>query len=329
MLILKASASAPGKVILFGEHFVVYDEPAVVMAVNLRAEVSVEESQELGVLVESQDLSLSGLFIDDSFIPKIGGMDARETLEPIYLAVKAISEKHGLKDRLNVRVKSEIPIAAGMGSSAAVAVATVAAVARFFMLELSKEEISQLAYRAEEHVHGRPSGIDQTISTFGGVITYRRTCGFSPIEVSAPIPLVIGDTGLKRSTGKLVAKVRERREEFPKIMDSIICAGRNITFSAAEALRKGDLRSLGALMNLNHGLLSAIGVSNDMLDRLVNAAREAGALGSKLTGAGGGGCMIALANQSNIDEVARAIETAGGRAIRVYESKEGVKACLL
>ena len=296
---------------------------------NLRAEVSVEETRELGVHVESQDLSLSGSFIDSSFIPKIGGMDARETLEPIYLAVKAISEMHGLKGRLRVRVKSEIPIAAGMGSSAAVAVATVAAVASFFKLEMSKEEISQLAFRAEEYVHGRPSGIDQTISTFGGVISYRRTRGFNPIEVSAPIPLVIGDTGLKRSTGKLVAMVRERREEFPGIMESIIRAGGNITVSAAEALRKGDLRSLGELMNLNHGLLSAIGVSNGVLDRLVNAARGAGALGSKLTGAGGGGCMIALADQSNIDEVARAIEAAGGRAIPVHESKEGVKACLL
>ncbi len=326
---MKASASAPGKVILFGEHFVVYDEPAVVMAVNLRAGVSVGEAPEPGVRVESQDLSLSGTFSGDSFTPKVGGMEARKVLEPIYLAVRSVSEEHGFKGGLSVRVESEIPIAAGMGSSAAVAVATVAAVARFIKLDLSREEISQLAYRAEEYVHGRPSGIDQTISTFGGVIMYRRTCGFDPLKVSTPIPLVIGDTGQKRSTGKLVAMVRERREEFPKVMDLIIHAGGNIAASAAEALRKGDLRSLGELMNLNHGLLSAIGVSNDVLDKLVNAARGAGALGSKLTGAGGGGCMIALADQSKIDEVARAIETAGGRTIRVHESKEGVKACLL
>ena len=326
---MKASASAPGKVILFGEHFVVYDEPAVVMAVNLRANVSVGEAQEPGVQVESQDLSMSGIFSDDFFYPKTGGMEARTVLEPIYLAVKAVSDKYGLKGGLSVRVKSEIPIAAGMGSSAAIAVATVAAVARFFKLDLPRKEISQLAHRAEEYVHGRPSGIDQTISTFGGVITYRRTCGFNPLEVSAPIPLVIGDTGQKRSTGKLVALVQERRERFPQVMDLIIRSGGILSSSAAEAMHKGDLRSLGELMNLNHGLLSAIGVSNDMLDKLVNAAREAGALGSKLTGAGGGGCMIALADQSKIDEVARAIETAGGHAIRVRDSKEGVSACLM
>jgi mevalonate kinase len=216
-----------------------------------------------------------------------------------------------------------------MGSSAAVAVATVAAVGRLFKLDLSREEISRLAYRAEEYVHGRPSGIDQTISTYGGVIMFRRSQGFEPIEVSTPIPLVIGDTGQKRSTGRLVAMVQGRREAFPEIMELLIQAGGRIALSAAEALRKGDLRGLGELMNLNHGLLSALGVSNDMLDRLVNAARGAGALGSKLTGAGGGGCMIALADQGRIDEVADAIEAAGGRAIHVQESRGGVEACLL
>jgi len=329
MLVVKASASAPGKVILFGEHFVVYDEPAVVMAVDLRVNVSVEEVQERGVFVESQDLSVSGTFIKDLFTPKIGGMNARTTLEPIHLAVKAVSKQRKLKGGLYVKVKSEIPVAAGLGSSAAVAVATVAAVAKVLEIDLSREEISQLAYGAEEYVHGKPSGVDQTISTFGGVITYRSTQGFSPLKTSTSIPLVIGNTGQKRSTGELVSLVRGRMERFPEVMNPIIQAGGNLTLSAIEALRKGDLYSLGELMNTNHGLLSSIGVSNDMLDRLVNAARKAGALGSKLTGAGGGGCMIALADRSKIDKVAEAIDKAGGSALRAYESSKGVETCLI
>ncbi|MBL7118618.1 mevalonate kinase [Candidatus Bathyarchaeota archaeon] len=329
MLVVKVSASAPGKVILFGEHFVVYDEPAVVMAVNLRANVSVEEVQERGVHVESQDLSVSGTFIKDSFAPKIGGMNTRTILEPIYLAVKAVSKQRRLKGGLYVNVKSEIPIAAGLGSSAAVAVATVAAVAKVLEIDLSREEISQLAYGAEEYVHGKPSGVDQTISAFGGLITYRRTQGFSPLKISTSIPIVIGNTGQKRSTGELVSLVRERREEFPEVMNPIIRAGGNLTLSAIEALRKGDLHSLGELMNVNHGLLSSIGVSNEMLDRLVNAARNAGALGSKLTGAGGGGCMIALADRSKIGKVTEAIGKAGGIALRAYEFTKGVETCLI
>jgi len=326
---LQASASAPGKVILFGEHFVVYDEPAVVMAVDLRATVSVEESSEPGVHIESCDLSVSGTFYDNKFFPEMGGMRAEPLLKPIYLAVEAVSERVGEEVDLRLGVESEIPIAAGLGSSASVAVATVAAVARYLDVDLPREAISRLAYGAEEFVHGKPSGIDQTITTFGGVLEYSRTQGFTPIEIVSPIPLIIGDTGQKRSTGQLVSEVRERRDRFPTLMGPLIRVGGEISLLASEALKKGDLQVLGELMNMNHGLLSSIGVSNEMLDRLVNAARESGALGSKLTGAGGGGCMIALSDPDRVDAVADAIDSAGGKAFPVYESKEGVKACLL
>ncbi len=306
----------------------VYDEPAIVTAVDLRANVSVQETEKPGVRVESQDLSISGVFLDDSFVSETGGVNAKASLEPIYLAAKAVLDQRELEGGIAVTVKSEIPIAAGLGSSAAVAVATVGAVAGALRIDLSREKISELAYCAEEYVHGKPSGIDQTISTFGGVITYRRSLGFSPIDIASPIPLVIGDTCQKRSTGKLVSMVRERKERFSDITDSIIRSGGKVAVSAIEAMQKGDLRSLGELMNVNHGLLSAIGVSNEMLDRLVNAARDAGALGSKLTGAGGGGCMIALADRDKINDVSMAIGRAGGKAIQANESKEGVEVCL-
>jgi mevalonate kinase len=298
------------------------------MAVNLRASVSVEEVQEPGVYVESVDLSVSGSFVDDSFVPEQGGKEAKMMLEPIYLASKAVLGEREQEHGIRILVKSEIPVAAGLGSSAAVAVATVAAVAKVLEMDLSREEISKLSYSAEEYVHGKPSGIDQTISTFGGVITYRRTRGFSPIGISTPIPIVIGDTGQKRSTGRLVSMVRDRKEKYPEVLDLVIRAGGHVSVLAAEAMKKGDLHSLGELMNLDHGLLSAIGVSNEKLDRLVNAARKAGALGSKLTGAGGGGCMIALADRGEIDAVAGAIDAAGGTALRALVSKDGVEACL-
>ena len=154
---------------------------------------------------------------------------------------------------------------------------------------------------------------------------FRKGRGFAPLDVTEGIPLVIGDTGVERSTGGLVAMVRKRREQYPSIIDPIIETGGEIALRAVEALETGDLNTLGDLMNLNHALLCAIGVSNEPLERLVYAARDAGAYGAKLTGAGGGGCMIALAVPEKLKDVAEAIERVGGEAFVTRKTMEGVR----
>jgi len=322
---LGVTASAPAKTILFGEHFVVYGEPAIVLAIDKRARASAELRADQRIYINSLDLGSSGFFIGESFQPERGGQEARTKLEPLRIAIQRVLDRSKKGAGVSVEIRSSIPVAAGLGSSAAVAAAVVAAVSRLLDVTLSKEEAFRIAYEAERFVHGTPSGIDPAISTHGGVLLFRKDKGFTPLDVKEEIPLVIGDTGMERSTGELVAMVRKRRKQYPSIIDHIIKTGGEIALRAVEALETGDLRTLGELMNFNQALLYTIGVSNESLERLVYAARKAGALGAKLTGAGGGGCMIALCLPEKTEPVAEAIERAGGTAFVARKTGEGVR----
>jgi mevalonate kinase len=318
-------ASAPAKVILFGEQFVVYGEPAVVTAIDKRAYVSAELRKDRHIYVKSVNLDTSGFFTDKGFEAERGELEAQKKLEPIRIAVQKILDIAKKKKGVNVAVQSSIPVASGLGSSAAVAAATALAVSRALNMKISREEVFHIAYEAERFVHGTPSGIDPAVSTYGGVLLFRKDRGFSQIKVKEDIPLVVGDTGIERSTGEMVAKVRRIKERYGPIINPIIKAGGKIALNAVEALEKGDLEKLGELMDINHSLLSTVGVSNEAIEKLVHAARKAGALGAKLTGAGGGGCIIALAPPNRLEQVAEAIERAGGKAFIARKSDEGAK----
>jgi mevalonate kinase len=319
------TASAPAKTILFGEHFVVYGEPAIALAIDRRVQASVELRADNRIYIDSPDLGFSGFFIEESFQPERGCQETQKKLEPVKVAIQRVLDRSERVSGVSVEIRSAIPMAAGLGSSAAVAAAVVVAVSRLLDVELSREEVSRIVYEAERFVHGTPSGIDPAISTHGGVLLFRKDRGFTPLDVKQDLPLVIGDTGLERFTGELVAMVRKRRRRYPSIFDSIMKTGGEIALRAVEALETRDLRTLGELMNINHALLCAIGVSNEPLERLVFAARKAGALGAKLTGAGGGGCMIALCLPEKTKPVREAIERAGGTAFLARKTGEGVR----
>ena len=317
-------ASAPAKVILFGEHFVVYGEPAIVLAIDKRAYTRATLRRDNLIYINSHDLKASGFFEGKRFQTE-KGEEAERKLQPIRTVIQEILAKSNEKVGVNVEVKSSIPVAVGLGSSAAVAASVAAAVSQLLNVALSQKDIFQLAYEAERFVHGTPSGIDPAISTYGGALLFRRDEGFEHLPVEADMPLVIGNTGMQRSTGELVALVRKRRDRYPTIIEPVIRAGGEITQKAVEALKRGDFATLGELMNINHALLSAVGVSSEALERLVHAARNAGAFGAKLTGGGGGGCMIALASRDKLRQVADAIEKAGGAAFTARKTDEGVK----
>ncbi len=319
------TASAPAKTILFGEHFVVYGEPAIVLAIDKRVQASVELRADQRIYINSLDLGFSGFFIEESFQPEHGCQEAQKKLEPVRVAIQRVLDRSERGSGVSVEIRSSIPMAAGLGSSAAVAAAVVFAVSQLLDVELSRDEVFHIVYEAERFVHGTPSGIDPAISTHGGVLLFRKDRGFTPLYVKQDLPLVIGDTGVKRFTGELVAMVRKRRKRYPSIFDSIMKTGGEITLRAVEALENRDLRTLGELMNINHALLCAIGVSSEPLERLVDAARKAGALGAKLTGAGGGGCMIALCLPEKTKPVGEAIERAGGTAFLARKTGEGVR----
>jgi mevalonate kinase len=167
--------------------------------------------------------------------------------------------------------------------------------------------------------------VDPAISTFGGALLFQIDTGFKPLEVKADIPLVVGDTGVERSTRVQVEKVRSMMENYPSLFEPLKRVAREIVLRAIDAFKENDLATLGELMNINHALLYGMGVSDESLEWLINASRKAGALGAKLTGAGGGGCMVALARNEGLEQVLEAIMRAGGRPFIARKTDEGVK----
>jgi mevalonate kinase len=320
------TASAPAKIILFGEHFVVYGEPAIVLAIDKRAYAKVEKRKDKRLNLRSLNLNLSGYYENGSFKVEHGdAKEARLKFEPIKQAVEKVLEKCGEKVGLDIEINSTVPVAAGLGSSAAVVAAVTTAVSALLNVGMSKEEVFRITYEAEKIVHGTPSGIDPAISTFGGTLLFQMDTGFKPINVKTDIPLVIGDTCVQRSTRTQVEKVRELKEKYPQIIEPIMLSARETVLRALDALNEGDLETVGELMNINHALLCSVGVSDESLEWLINAARKAGALGAKLTGAGGGGCMIALSKNERLEQIMEAIQRAGGKPFVARKTDEGVR----
>jgi len=319
-------ASAPAKVILFGEHFVVYGEPAIVIAIDKRAYAKTETRNDKRLYLRSVNLNLAGYFESGVFKIEQGNLkEAKLKFEPLKQAVEKILEKYGENVGLDIEINSTVPVAAGLGSSAAVVSAVTASVGALLNVKVSKEDVFRITYEAEKIVHGTPSGIDPAISTFGGTLLFQMDTGFKPLDVRMDIPLIIGDTGVERSTRVQVEKVRDMHEKYPRVVEPIMLAAREIVLKAMEALKENSLETLGDLMNVNHALLYGLGVSDESLEWLINAARKAGALGAKLTGAGGGGCMIALTKNEGVSEVLEAIQSAGGRPFIAKKTDEGVK----
>ncbi|AKH97935.1 mevalonate kinase [Halanaeroarchaeum sulfurireducens] len=294
-----ATASAPGKVYLFGEHAVVYGEPAVPCAIERRATVTVEERADDKLRVEAEDLSLDGFTVEYS-----GPTDANPAVDVSESLVNAamgyvdtaVEEARDAADRpdagFDVIIESDIPLGAGLGSSAAVVVAGIEAATRELGVELSRSELAERAYRVEHEVQdGQASRADTYCSTMGGAV---RVEGDQCETIDAPdLPFVVGYDGGAGDTGELVAGVRALKGTYDFADDTVRAIG-DVVRQGEDALEAGDVEELGRLMDFNHGLLSALGVSARSLDAMVWGAREAGAVGAKLTGAGGGGCIVAL-----------------------------------
>jgi len=327
-----ATASAPGKVYLFGEHAVVYGEPAVPCAIARRATVTVDERAS-GLRVHASDLSIEGFTVEYS-----GGtagrpdVDVSESLVDAGIgyidgAVEQARDAAGAPDAgFEVTVESDIPLGAGLGSSAAVVVATIEAATRELGVELPVEEIADRAYRVEHEVQGgQASRADTFCSATGGAV---RVEGDDCRAIDAPdLPFVVGYDGGAGDTGQLVAGVRELRDEHGFAADTVAAIGDLVREGERLLAEDPDdvLERLGDLMDFNHGLLSALGVSSRSLDAMVWAAREGGALGAKLTGAGGGGCIVAL-DPSDVSQGALAFAPECEDTFRASLDREGVRA---
>jgi mevalonate kinase len=324
-------ASAPGKVYLFGEHAVVYGEPAVPCAIERRARVTAERREDGRLRVEATDLTLDGFTVTWG-----GGPEDRPDVDvptPLVEAAMgyvegAIAQARDAADApeagFDLTVGSDLPLGAGLGSSAAVVVAAIDAATRELGVTLDAREVAERAYRVEHEVQdGQASRADTFCSAVGGAV---RVQGDScrRLEGVSNLPFVVGYDGGAGDTGELVAGVRRLREAYGFAADTVEAIGELVT-AGEVALAEGDLEELGRLMDFDHGLLSALGVSSRSLDTMVWAAREGGATGAKLTGAGGGGCVVALCEGPG---ARTALEYTPGceQAFRAELDREGVRA---
>jgi mevalonate kinase len=293
-------ASVPGKVILFGEHFVVYGRPAILASIDRRVYVYASVRKDHIVSISS-NIGISGKFNTDD-LREAKQKPFRSMVQPVLAAAHDAMEEFDTSTGLDLRIKTEFPLAVGLGSSAAISIATIGAVGSLFG-KLNKQRICDLSLGAERIVHNNPSGADSAICTYGGLMLFDRDGGAKPVKSRAVLHLVIVDSGVKRVTGKLVSNVKRLREEDPEFFEGLSSMSSNITSQALKAIRSNDYAELGALMTLNHSLLRRLGVSRSILDKLVEMALKSGALGAKLTGAGGGGCIIALVREDSRKKV--------------------------
>src|SRR5437667_10484342 len=318
-----AISRAPGKIILAGEHFVVLGAPAVAMAINLYSEVQVTPKNSSGVDVDA-DIPLRFLAGKNR---NSGVPDPRQLLRPLQLAAEATLKQVGAEDRgLRMSVECEIPVAAGLGSSASTTVAIISAVARSRGIELSKKKIFELAFVPENFLHGKPSGVDQATCIYGGMILFNRPSSAKTVRVEKEPVILVCDTGIHHATRTLVGGVVKKSQKEKKDFRNYLVMVREISDGVAEALRDGDDEELGNLMYQNHELLRKIGVSHPKLDHLVGVAKRAGALGAKLTGAGGGGCVIVLSpSKVARDRIARVLRREGGTPYKISMDTDGVE----
>jgi len=296
-----------GKVILLGEHAVVHGRPALAAALARGVEAEAERAEEDRLEIEPWDVSVA---------PDDGGEEA------LARAFHALLATYG-PDRPTVRVRAQVdlPSAAGLGCSAALGVAVTRAIDALAGTDREADAVAEVALSWERVFHGNPSGIDTAVSAGGGVVVFRRGHAIEPVRPRRPLRLVVAHSGEQASTKTMVDMVARQHERAPERMDKTFDAIAAIVQNGRLAVEAGDLRALGQLMDLNQALLNSMLVSTARLEDLCRRARDAGALGAKLTGAGGGGCIIALVDgPSTAAHVRRDLEKLDAE---VFEAEAG------
>ena len=292
---MKSIASAPGKVILFGEHFVVYGTKAILCSIDKRIKVTSQIIDEKKISIKS---SVGNEEINIDSLSAIN--ESKTELTPfVYLATHAL-KTFKKNVGIEIKIESEIPPGIGLGSSSASCVAAAASITGLFE-KLSGEEILKLAIEAERTIFKNTSGADCSVCTFGGLAQYDIKNGFKKINSKADFDLVIANSKQSHITSEIVEKVRRFRENNEDLFVSLYEQESSIVENALTALEKNNLPALGSLMSENQILLERIGVSTEKLNFLVKEAKKT-SFGAKITGAGGGGCITALTDKSNLGQ---------------------------
>jgi len=331
--------SAPGKIILFGEHAVVYGKLGIACAIGRRCTIKISPYKKNGILIKSKDLNLnkfmekeelfnfSKLLIDlknQEKFNQIREIYKKDKLAPSFFVVGNIFQKYGFK-KIKIEIESEIP--KNLGSSSAIFSAITLGVLKFLGGNPTKKEISDLAFQGDIIAHGgTPSGIDNNIVTYGGFIRHRKSEGITPLDVDFKLPLIIVDSGEPARTGETVSYIRRQREENPKFVNSVLNSLDDIAERALESLNSQNFNNLGNLMLKYYQELKKLDISTSKLDQIIDIALKNKALGAKPTGGWGGGCCLVLAkNQKEIINLKRKFERYGFKSFQTKIGVEGVK----
>ena len=304
---MKAFAEAPGKVIIAGEHFVVHGAWALAAAVSRRVRVEIEESSSLRITSD-----------------RFRGV-SHPALKPVAEVVEHLCREHSLRPSFRIKITSEIPEGSGLGSSAATTVAVATALSRLKSLGLGRDGIIAASMVGEKSIHGHPSGIDSNICARGGVLLFKPGSRPKVVRPAPGFSLIVSNSGTVRDTGRLVKGVSESRSRDPQVFEALASTAGGVSLLAAEKLRSGDRKGLGMLLSFNQVLLSAIGVSTPGLDDLVEASISLGSYGAKLTGAGGGGCVLSVAAEGKEKRITSGLNARGNDTFRSALPVGGVR----
>ena len=291
---MTSKASAPGKIILFGEHFVVHGVKAILCAINKRAIVISKKNETQNIFIKSS--------LGENTIPISESLDNIEsTFKPFFFIAKKIINENNFSNGVDIEIQSEIPIGAGLGSSSACCVAAALSISNLFS-KLDKNQILELAIEAEKTIFPNTSGADCTVSVFGGIIDYQKDNGYKIIETNHEFDFIVVNSKKSHSTNIVVNRVNEFKNENKKIFDDLCDEESKLIEKAIDSLQKFDLETIGKCMAQNQIFLEQLGVSNDLLLSIVKLV-EKETFGAKITGAGDGGCVIALTEKNKKDSV--------------------------
>jgi mevalonate kinase len=306
---MRSSAEAPCKAIITGEHFVVHGAWALVAALGRKVRVDVETSERFRLHSDALNIS-------------------RAALAPAKRVVEVMAREFSFKPSLSVNISSEVPDGAGLGSSASTMVALVSALSRLKSLGLGTREVIDFAMVGEKEIHGRPSGIDVNICALGGVLLFKMGARPKRLNLRRPVKLLVVQSGRKRRTKRLINRVSQTGARYPGIFGGLTRSESALSLLAAERLSAGDMIGLGRLLTYNHAVLSFIGASNARLDGLVDLLHALGCRGAKLTGAGGGGSVIAVAAEGKEKSTISELKRRGYDAFEASIPVGGVKSWL-
>jgi mevalonate kinase len=298
------ASSAPGKIILFGEHAVVHGRPAVAVPVTqVHANVKVTDAARAGIWIHAPNVDLDA------------ELNSLPSDHPLAAVIHNLLFSLGISPfpPLDIRINSTIPVASGLGSGAAVSVALIRALSSYLGHKMTDEQVSAFAFEIEKLHHGTPSGIDNTVITYARPVYFMKRHPIETVKVGEPFTLVIGDTGIPAPTKQSVGDVRKLWLKNPNRLEMVFDEVGQIALMARRIIECGHTDLLGDLMDQNHAFLQEMTVSSPELDKLVRAARKAGALGAKLSGGGRGGNMIALIKPDLAEPVSRALLEAGAK----------------